>query len=159
MGLGSKEGGRVFPFDFIHFFKIIYLFIFREKGREGERGRETSMCGCLSCVLTTKLCRNPGMCSDRESNRQPFDSQPALNPPSYTGQGWLYMLLKYFHFINMEKIIIWNKNYYLLRRDKETGREIKFPNITWLVKQLAFEVQCIWLENLFSETPHYAVFF
>ena len=25
-----------------------YLFIFREKGREKKRGRETSMCGCLS---------------------------------------------------------------------------------------------------------------
>ena len=24
--------------------------IFRERGREGERGRETSMCGCLSCA-------------------------------------------------------------------------------------------------------------
>ena len=30
------------------FLKI--LFIFREKGREGERERETAMCGCLSCV-------------------------------------------------------------------------------------------------------------
>ena len=28
------------------FFKI--LFIFRERGREGERRKETSMCGCLS---------------------------------------------------------------------------------------------------------------
>ena len=30
------------------FFKRVYLFIFRERGREGERGRETSVCGCLS---------------------------------------------------------------------------------------------------------------
>ena len=29
-------------------FKRLYLFIFREKEREGERGRETLMCGCLS---------------------------------------------------------------------------------------------------------------
>ena len=30
-----------------HFFKdFIYLF-FRERGREGKRGRETSVCGCL----------------------------------------------------------------------------------------------------------------
>ena len=35
---------------FIYFLFIIFLkdFIFRERGREGERGRETSMCGCLS---------------------------------------------------------------------------------------------------------------
>ena len=28
---------------------FIYLFIFRERGREGEK-RETSMCGCLLCT-------------------------------------------------------------------------------------------------------------
>ena len=28
-----------------------YLFIFRERGRDRERGREISMCGCLSCAL------------------------------------------------------------------------------------------------------------
>ena len=31
-----------------YFFKRLYLFIFRQKGKEGERGKETSMCGCLS---------------------------------------------------------------------------------------------------------------
>ena len=30
------------------FFKRFYLFIFRERGREGQRGKETLMCGCLS---------------------------------------------------------------------------------------------------------------
>ena len=34
------------PFLFLRF----YWFIFRERGREGETGRETSMCGCLSCI-------------------------------------------------------------------------------------------------------------
>ena len=33
-----------------HFLKRFYLFIFRERGREGERGRGTSMCGCLLCA-------------------------------------------------------------------------------------------------------------
>ena len=33
---------------FFFLFKI--LFIFREGGTEGERGRETSMCGCHSCT-------------------------------------------------------------------------------------------------------------
>ena len=35
----------VFLFVFLRF----YLFIFRERGREGERRKERSMCGCLSC--------------------------------------------------------------------------------------------------------------
>ena len=52
------------------------LFIFRERGREGERGRETSMCGCLSYVTPTgDLAYNPGVCPDWESNQQPFGSQ------------------------------------------------------------------------------------
>ena len=33
------------------FFRVfIYLFIFRQRGREGERRRETSMSGCLLCA-------------------------------------------------------------------------------------------------------------
>ena len=33
---------------YLNSLKRFYLFIFRERGMEGERGRETSMCGCLS---------------------------------------------------------------------------------------------------------------
>ena len=40
-----------------------------------ERGRETSMCGCLLHTPTGDLANNPGMCPDWESNRQPFGSQ------------------------------------------------------------------------------------
>ena len=32
------------------FFNILFIY-FIERGREGERGRETSTCGCLSCGL------------------------------------------------------------------------------------------------------------
>ena len=47
----------------LHFLK--YLFIFREgKGRR-ERGRETSMCGCLSYAPPSRdLACNAGMCPD-----------------------------------------------------------------------------------------------
>ena len=37
-------------FEFFSFFFLrFYSFIFRVRGREGERGKETWMCGCLSC--------------------------------------------------------------------------------------------------------------
>ena len=43
-GSQNEEGGAL---DFNTAF-LFLLFIFRERIREGERGRETSMCGCLS---------------------------------------------------------------------------------------------------------------
>ena len=62
--------------DFIERF---YVFIFRKKGREGER--ETSMCKRNSDWLPPtrpllgNLAHNPGMCPDQESNLQRFGSQ------------------------------------------------------------------------------------
>ena len=70
----------------LFFFKT--LFIFREGGREGERGRETSMCGCLPCALywgpglQTPACALTG---NRTSG--PLVCRPLLNPLSYTSQG------------------------------------------------------------------------
>ena len=57
------------------FFKI--LFICREKGREGEMERNIDVREThwlvASCVTPTgDLARNPGLCPDWESNRQPF---------------------------------------------------------------------------------------
>ena len=57
-------------------FKIFYLLIFREKGREGEREEEKHQCVVASHVPPTgDLACNPGMCSDWESNQWPFGSQ------------------------------------------------------------------------------------
>ena len=42
-------GGK-FEFIFILFSLRLYLFISRQRGREGEKGREPSMCGCLSHI-------------------------------------------------------------------------------------------------------------
>ena len=33
-----------------HFFKKVFIYLFLERGEEKERGREASMCGCLSHV-------------------------------------------------------------------------------------------------------------
>ena len=52
------------------FFKIFYLFIFRERGREGEREGEKHQCVVASHAPPTgDTAHNPGMCSDWESNQ------------------------------------------------------------------------------------------
>ena len=70
--------------------KGLILFIFRERGQEGEREGEKHQWMVASHVaLTGALACNPGMCPDWESNQQPFGSQPVFNPLSYTSQGLL----------------------------------------------------------------------
>ena len=59
-----------------NFLKIIYLFIFRERRREGERVGEKHQCVVASHVPQTgNLAHNPGMCPDWESNWCPFGFQ------------------------------------------------------------------------------------
>ena len=66
-----------------YFFFRFYLFIFRERGREGEREGKKYQCA----PPKGDLAGNPGMGPDWESNQRPFGSQPALNSLSYTSQG------------------------------------------------------------------------
>ena len=55
------------------FFFKIYLFIFRERGREGERDGEKHPCVVASCTgRTWDLTHNPGKCPDWESNQRLF---------------------------------------------------------------------------------------
>ena len=57
-------------------FKIyLFIFIFRERGREGERGGEKHQCVCLLGALINDLACNPGMCPDWELNWQCFGLQ------------------------------------------------------------------------------------
>ena len=42
-----------YPYSISHYYKfqylkILFIHFLRERGREGERGRETLVCGCLS---------------------------------------------------------------------------------------------------------------
>ena len=61
----------LFPFK-----KSFYLFIFRERGRKGEREGEKHQCVVVSQVPPTgDLACNPGMCPDWESNQKLFGSQ------------------------------------------------------------------------------------
>ena len=71
-----------------NFFKVLFIY-FLERGKGGrERGRETSMCCCLSRGLplgtwpTTQACALTG---NRTSN--PLVHRAALNPLSHTSQG------------------------------------------------------------------------
>ena len=51
------------------FKKMLYLFMIREKGREGERG-EKHQCVVTSYTAPTRdLAHNPGMCPEWESNQ------------------------------------------------------------------------------------------
>ena len=62
--------------SFLFLFKRFYLFIFRERGMEGEREGEKQHCVVASHVAPTgdPAC-NPGMCPNWELNWWPFGSQ------------------------------------------------------------------------------------
>ena len=69
LGKAEGHGGRLETL----FFKRFYLFISRERVREGEREGEKHQCVVASHVPPTgDLACNPDMCSDWELNRRPF---------------------------------------------------------------------------------------
>ena len=52
------------------------MYLFRERGREGEREGEKHQCVVASCApCTGDLACTPGMCPDWESNLRPFSLQ------------------------------------------------------------------------------------
>ena len=62
--------------SFANNFLIFYLFIFRERGREGEREGEKHQCVVASHEPPTRyLACTPGMCPDWQLNWWPFGSQ------------------------------------------------------------------------------------
>ena len=64
------------PLNAFSFLKDFMYFIFRQRGREGEREGEKRHCVVASYVPPTgDLACNPGTCPDWESNWQPFCSQ------------------------------------------------------------------------------------
>ena len=75
------------------FKKRFYLFIFRERGREGEREGEKHQCVVASHTPHTGyLACSPGMCTNWELNQQPFGSQANTQSivPHQLGHGFLF---------------------------------------------------------------------
>ena len=71
---------EVFNFNVVQFISSYFLkkilFIFRERGKEGEREGDKHQCVIASCVSPTgDLAHNPGMCPDWELNQRPFGLQ------------------------------------------------------------------------------------
>ena len=76
------------------------LFIFRERGREGEREGEKYHCVVSSHMLTGDPACNPGMYPDWELNWRPFGSQADTEStePHQLGQHL------HFHLILLHKV-------------------------------------------------------
>ena len=76
----------------MEFLKRFYLFIFRERGRKGEREGEKHQCVVASHAPPSgDLAHSPGMCPDWESNQQPFGLQASTQStePHQPGQNFL----------------------------------------------------------------------
>ena len=105
---------------FFLFFKRFYLFIFWQRGREGERGVEKHQCGVASYVPPTgDLAHNSGMCPDWESNWGPFGLQDNMQSTEPHQPGlifyiklWLHKTQAYImHQVSSEQYkVIWYKN-------------------------------------------------
>ena len=73
------------------------MYLFLERGREGEREGEKHQCVVAFHMLPTgDLTYNPDMCSDWELNRHPLVPRLALNALSHTSQGCLWVFLMSF---------------------------------------------------------------
>ena len=77
-------------FLYYSFLFLKYLFLFRERVREGEREGEKHQ-SVASCMPPTgDLACNPGMCLDQESSQQPFSSQAGAQSTEPHQPGLLY---------------------------------------------------------------------
>ena len=86
--------------ELVFFFFLKSLFIFRQRGREGEREGEKHQCVVASHKPPTRdLARNPGMCPDWESNRGPFGSQARAQSTELhqPGLSWVLILERMGH--------------------------------------------------------------
>ena len=94
---------QIYLFYFILF--RFYLFIFRERGREGEREGEKHQCVVTSHVPRTgDLAHNPGMCPAWEANQQCFGSQ-AQAQSTELHQSGMQMFFVYLLVLSCERVL------------------------------------------------------
>ena len=122
--LRSSAHGRIglkmnkftlFKFSFIFSFFKKYLFIFREKGKKGEREGEKLLCGrhtSIRCLSHTPnwgvLAYNPGLCPDWELNQRPFGSQAGIQStePYHPGQTYIFFLFGTTHTNLLDAMVV-----------------------------------------------------
>ena len=80
-------------YDFDLFLKEFYLCTSREGKGGRKRGRETSMCGCLSCAPYWGLDTSQACALDWELNWQLFGSQAGIQSTELHSQGMLLIFL------------------------------------------------------------------
>ena len=84
----------IFNINVYFIFLIFYVFIFRERGKEGERGWEKHQCAVASHTPPTgDLAHNPGMHPGWESNLWPFGSQTGTQPIKPHQKGQIFILI------------------------------------------------------------------
>ena len=74
----------------LYFFEKIFYYLFSERGKGMERGRETSW--VASRMPQPGPARNPGRCPNRESTSNLSVCRRVLSPQSHTSQGFLPLL-------------------------------------------------------------------
>ena len=114
---------------FFLLFKRFYLFIFRERGREGGREGEKHQCVVASHTPRTgDLAHNPGMCPDWESNQWSSGSQAGIQSTERHQPGLLLFFLAWsFHlqgYFIITKLLLKHHplNFYFKQWKKESGR-------------------------------------
>ena len=82
----------------LNFLKDFYLFIFRQRGRVGERKGEKYQCVVAPHTPPTRdLACNPGMCPDWDSNQRPFALQSGAQSTEPHKPGLLPLNFYYTH--------------------------------------------------------------
>ena len=88
---GIKASRSHYPFSF--FFKRFYLFIFRERGKQGEREGEKHQCVVASHTPPTGDPAETQACTQTGNPiNDPLIGRPLLNPLSHTSQDPLSLL-------------------------------------------------------------------
>ena len=113
MGGCSNQLSHTSQGSFVCLFIILYLFIFRERGREGGRERNISVWLCLTHappLPTGDSAHNPGICPDWESSWRPSGSQANTQSTESHQPGLRVLFKKKFFFFQISWLVRERKN-------------------------------------------------